>query len=351
MVKSPIPYSGGKSRIAHLAWQRFGRPYTYIEPFYGSGAVHLAAPVPCQREIVNDKEALVANLFRSLREDYEAVAYYADWPVNHTDYIARRRWLKENPLDVAAYEADPHVYDPQVAGYYAWVVGNSIDQQLALRNKRNMPHTTTKQGVQAPKSRKVPLIAADHNMHRGVQALAGRRGVVNSGERLLPWLSELAERLRETVILSKDWADLFSPTLTGTTKHTNRPDQICAVYFDPPYAGYEHLYTVSEPVQDAVKAKAIELGANPRFRVAVSCYDHDWPRGWTKVEWKSSHASNKANKGKAHETECLAFSPHCVPADRIQPLNGRMDADDLALWFGVTADEVRQVWDLTKKGK
>lgn len=38
MLKSPYPYFGGKSRVAHLVWDRFGDVPNYVEPFFGSGA-------------------------------------------------------------------------------------------------------------------------------------------------------------------------------------------------------------------------------------------------------------------------------------------------------------------------
>ena len=40
-LKAPFPYFGGKSTIAHLVWERFGRVNNYVEPFFGSGAVLL----------------------------------------------------------------------------------------------------------------------------------------------------------------------------------------------------------------------------------------------------------------------------------------------------------------------
>ena len=38
-LKAPFPYFGGKSAISELVWARLGNPRTYIEPFFGSGAL------------------------------------------------------------------------------------------------------------------------------------------------------------------------------------------------------------------------------------------------------------------------------------------------------------------------
>ena len=40
-LKAPFPWFGGKSRAAHLVWERFGNVRAYVEPFFGSGAVLL----------------------------------------------------------------------------------------------------------------------------------------------------------------------------------------------------------------------------------------------------------------------------------------------------------------------
>ena len=42
MLKAPFPWFGGKSRVADIVWDRFGKVDNYVEPFFGSGAVLLA---------------------------------------------------------------------------------------------------------------------------------------------------------------------------------------------------------------------------------------------------------------------------------------------------------------------
>ena len=33
VLKAPFPYFGGKSRIAPMVWERFGKVANYVEPF------------------------------------------------------------------------------------------------------------------------------------------------------------------------------------------------------------------------------------------------------------------------------------------------------------------------------
>ena len=64
-LRAPMPYFGGKSRIADLVWQRFGRVSNYVEPFAGSLAILLGCPHPGHTETVNDIDALLANFWRA----------------------------------------------------------------------------------------------------------------------------------------------------------------------------------------------------------------------------------------------------------------------------------------------
>ena len=90
---APFPWFGGKSRAASLVWDALGNVANYVEPFFGSGAVLLARPHAPGTETVNDRSAFLANFWRALRADPDAVAEHADYPVSELDLHARHRWL------------------------------------------------------------------------------------------------------------------------------------------------------------------------------------------------------------------------------------------------------------------
>lgn len=123
MMKAPFPWFGGKRKVAPIIWQAFGDVTTYIEPFAGSLAVLLERPADHERriEIVNDKDRYLANFWRAVRADPDAVARYADWPVNEADLTARHIWLVQTAADrIARIDGDPYYYDAQVAGWWVW---------------------------------------------------------------------------------------------------------------------------------------------------------------------------------------------------------------------------------------
>jgi len=105
-LKSPFPYFGGKSTVAAIVWSRLGQVKQYIEPFCGSAAVMLRNPQPPNLEVVNDANGYIANFWRAVRHQPDAVAEWSDYPVSHIDLGARHRWLAE-PERTAALAAAP----------------------------------------------------------------------------------------------------------------------------------------------------------------------------------------------------------------------------------------------------
>ena len=107
-MKSPFPWFGGKSRVAVDVWARFGDVPNYVEPFAGSLAVLLGRPHAPKIETVNDLDGYVANFWRAMTKDPEAVAHHADNPVNECDLHARHAWLGHNDSQVRPGSGGDH---------------------------------------------------------------------------------------------------------------------------------------------------------------------------------------------------------------------------------------------------
>jgi site-specific DNA-adenine methylase len=133
-LKAPFPYFGGKRNIANLVWQAIGDVKHYVEPFCGSCAVLLMRPDydPTRHvETVNDADGHIANVWRCLKECPEETAEWADWPVNHAELSARRKYLLEyGPSLLQNLAMDVNYRDPQMAGYYIWCQGCWIGSGL-----------------------------------------------------------------------------------------------------------------------------------------------------------------------------------------------------------------------------
>lgn len=77
-MKAVMKYPGSKWSIAEWIISFFPEHHSYLEPFFGSGAV-LFNKERSNIETVNDLDGNVTNLFECIREDPERLAYEIYW--------------------------------------------------------------------------------------------------------------------------------------------------------------------------------------------------------------------------------------------------------------------------------
>ena len=393
VLKAPMPYMGGKSRVARAVWQRFGDVPNFVEPFFGSGAVLLGRPAfeGNRIETCNDIDGHVSNFWRALQHDPDAVAYHADWPVDELSLHARGDWLYYRP-DARAWverlRADPDYYDAKSAGWWVWFASCWIGGLPAIPEERpdgatvygqgggpdgvyerlphlgdagkgvarQLPHLgDAGKGVarQRPHlgsggqgngvhgvARQIPFIGGGVNQQgMGIHA----RG--NGGPRrahLTAYLRQLAARLERVRVCCGDWTRVTGPSVTW--KHG-----LTAVFLDPPYSHAERetqLYSHDNDVSAAVREWAIANGDNPKMRIALCGYDTEhggyMPDGWHAHAWKANggYGSQGNGRGRANAgREVVWFSPHCI-----QPraaMRSKVDTTDYSDLFSAAANGAR----------
>ena len=353
-MKAPFPWFGGKSRVADLVWDRFGNVQNYVEPFFGSGAVLLDRPhADIGTESVNDLDCMVANFWRALQADPDAVAEYADWPVNEADQHARHLWLCSQEEFRERMKIDPEYYDAKIAGWWVWgqciwIGAGWCSVQLPHLGSagtgvhRKLPHLgSAGTGVH----RKRPHLGnagkglnrqRPHLGNAGTEDETSARtsGTLSHGQ-ILQYMRCLAERLRKVRVCCGDWERVCGPSVTikhGTT----------GVFLDPPYASESNrtdsLYAQdSGSVAHAVAKWALEWGNHPDMRVALCGYDgeHSIPDSWECVEWKARGGYGSQGNGAGRENsarERIWFSPYCLKTGLFSNLMGlaMRDADKAA---------------------
>lgn len=362
-LKAPFPAFGGKSKAAHLVWDRLGDVDNYIEPFAFSAACLLARPaehVP-RVESLGDSNDFVVNFWRATKYAPDEVAEHADNPVNETDLFARHKWLMLSPEAArfrAAMRDDPEYFDAKIAGWWCWGaccwIGsgwcedpkNAMSQKMPRAHRGNDGKPWNLPGILygdiAPRR---PQLADAYSRGRGVN---GNDGALTCAERrafLTDWFNRLRDRLRPVRVCCGDWirvCDSYSVTtrlgLTG-------------VFLDPPYAhdlgrfhGWvRHLQGEGPPPGDAtgkasrnknlyandrtqdvdrlvadVHMYCRERGTDPLMRLALAGYagEHEALEGigWSVVEWKGrgGYANQGENRGLNDARERIWFSPHCL---------------------------------------
>ena len=343
MLVAPFPWFGGKRRVAQLVWQRFGQVRNYIEPFFGSGAVLLGRPQPFDGvETVNDLDGFVANFWRAVQADPEAVAHHADWPANENDLHARHIWLVERRDKLQTrLEGDAEFFDARIAGYWVWGMalwiggefcsGNGPWQSVDVDGVRELVNVgNAGQGVER---RRLHLSNAGQGvkrqtLHLGTSGQDVKRQKLRSTiddkktiEGLINYLSDLSSRFRRVRVSCGDWSRVCTPSIT--THHG-----ITAMLFDPPYSDdaqrHSRIYTRDDlSVAHDVRRWCIENGNDPSLRIALCGYEgeHQMPSTWSCVAWKAhgGYAARNVDNMNSHR-ERIWFSPHCLQPDDAQPM-------------------------------
>jgi hypothetical protein len=320
-LQAPFPWFGGKSRVAPQVWRAFGQVQNYVEPFAGSLAVLLGRPEPwLGSETVNDRDGFICNFWRALQAAPDAVAKWANWPVNENDLHARHLWLKDNrePL-TAKLEGDPAYYDAMIAGWWVWGICCWIGAGWCdadgggpwVRDEhRQLVHLgDAGRGIHR---QRVHLGTRGQGIHRQRVHL-GDAGQGMDG--LVEWMRALADRLRRVRVCCGDWTRVCGPTPTVKLGLTG-------VFLDPPYLTHDsreaNLYGTDDgTVANAVREWAIQWGDDPRMRIVLCGYEgeHEMPPTWRVVAWKAHGGYGNQGEGRGRENasrERLWLSPHCL---------------------------------------
>lgn len=100
-MKPLISYYGGKQRIASKILEYFPPHTVYVEPFAGGAALLFAKPAPDvsnnhdYREVINDIDGRLINLYRVAREHPEEFQRWIDFtPYSQAEYRRAIEWMK-----------------------------------------------------------------------------------------------------------------------------------------------------------------------------------------------------------------------------------------------------------------
>ena len=370
-LRAPFPWFGGKSRVAGIVWDRFGDVRNYVEPFAGSLAVLLGRPTQAKIETVNDLDCWIANFWRALQADPEALAHHADWPVNEADLHARHLWLVKQTEFRERMKTDATYFDAKIAGWWVWGIsqwigsgwcasrGSTLQKKLGSADGtpyRVRPNLRQGQGVQslitlgrgaAGKSsprgvhRNVSAAirpafnqtsglgsrAPDKRPYRSMPHIAGREWGIRSEAGMeareggiYDWFDMLAARLRRVRVCCGDWKRILGPAPTTCIGVTG-------VFLDPPYSIEDRTEVYGEESRDvahSVREWALANGDNPELRIALCGYEgeHQMPDSWECVAWKANGGfANQKRAGTRGQVnshrERIWFSPACLRQARL----------------------------------
>ena len=315
-LAAPFPWFGGKSGACEAVWQAFGSVDNYVEPFAGSAAMLLGAPVGKRIETINDADGFVANFWRAIAADPKNVAQAADWPCNEVDLFSRHSWLvRQRDALLHRLHGDPAYFDAKIAGWWCWGACNWIGSGwcggdgpwvhdgTTIVDSRKLPHLgDAGQGI----NRKLPHLSdAGRGINRACET--DRKAFI------LEWMQKLHMRLRDVRVACGDWSRVTRDSVT--TRHG-----LTGVFLDPPYTKGEMDYStggVGGALADDVRHWCAENGDNKQLRIVLCGHagEHDalLSRGWHIRTWiarKGYALTDEAVENSKSET--LWCSPACA---------------------------------------
>ena len=307
--KSPYPWFGGKSRAAEHIWRAFGSVDNYVEPFFGSGVVLLSRPdfdsTKTQIETINDLDSMVANFWRSVKSDPDAVAYWADYPVSEIDMHARHGWLVNRKERLSWCLEDPDFYDAKIAGWWVWGMASWIGGGFC-----SGAGPWVSDGAHIHDSRQLPGRGNRKRPHLGD---AGQG--INRQRPHYEYMAQLSERMRNVRVCNGDWTRVLGPSVT--LKHG-----MTGIFLDPPYSeetGRVEVYSHdSGTIAHDVRQWCIENGDNPLLRIVLCGHDgeHDMPQSWQCVQGYATNGGYGGQKrdgsNQNHKRERMWLSPACI---------------------------------------
>ena len=307
-LAAPFPWFGGKSGACSEVWAAFGDVDNYVEPFAGSAAMLLGAPDGKRVATINDADGFVANFWRAIAADPEAVAAAADWPTNEVDLFARHSWLVRQAIDLKdKLHGNPEYFDAKMAGWWCWGACNWIGSGWC-GGEGPWVHD----GTNIVDSRKLPHLSAGQGINRQLPHL----GNAGRGTYIREWFDLLRNRLRDVRVACGDWSRVVKDSVT--TRHG-----LTAVFLDPPYTKGAMDYAAKGTggaLANDVRAWCAASGQEKLLRIVLCGHagEHDelLALGWHTRTWtarKGYALTDEAVGNSASET--IWCSPKCVAAN------------------------------------
>lgn len=243
-MKSVIKYPGSKWNIAPQLVELIPEHHSYVEPFFGSGAVLFNKPVS-DIETVNDLDSDVVNLFRCIQKDSERLA----------------RLVMTTPFSREEYER-------QFDGCTSTLYASNFQRAAGFLIKCWQGHGFRTNGYK---------VGWKNDVVGREKAYA-----LWNWYRLPDWIIDITERLRKVQIENR-------PALEVIERFNY--SQVF-MYLDPPYmlgtrSGKQYMHEMT----DAEHEELLQMILQSRAKIMISGYEtdmyNDYLSGWEKKQFSS----------------------------------------------------------------
>lgn len=248
-MKSVLKYPGSKWSISDWIINNFPQHHSYVEPYFGSGAVFFSK-YQSAIETINDLDEDVINLFKCIRDDSEALA----------------RKIAMTPYSRQAYDES-----------FETIEGNEIDKALKFLVRCWQGHGFRTNGYKV-------------GWKNDVQGRENMYAVYN-WYRLPEWVMSIVDRLKQVQIESRPALEVI--------KRFNYPNVL--IYADPPYLlGTRRAKQYKHEMSDQDHVEMLETLLQHKGKIILSGYQSElydeMLKGWHKDNIKGSAEYHGADR-------------------------------------------------------
>lgn len=251
-MRSVLKYPGSKWNIASQIIELIPKHHSYVEPFFGSGAV-LFNKVPSDIETINDLDSDVTNLFRCIQKDSERMA----------------RLVMTTPFSREEYDSQFEI--PEGA-----ICNDSFHRAAGFLIRCWQGHGFRTNGYKV--GWKNDVVGRE------------RAYALWNWYRLPEWIIDIAERLRMVQIENRPALEVI--------KRFNYENVF--MYLDPPYVlGTRNGKQYKHEMSDAEHEELLREAVDSKAKIMISGYEsemyNDYLKDWNKCTFNScvEHAGKR----------------------------------------------------------
>lgn len=248
-MRRVLKYPGSKWNIARHLAEMIPEHHSYVEPYFGSGALLFNKP-PSDIETVNDLDSDVANLFKCIQEDAERLA----------------RLVMTTPFSREVYDRQFSENSCESSSRYQRAAGFLVKCWQGHGFRTNGYKVGWKNDV------------------------VGREKAYAlwSWYRLPEWIVEITERLRMVQIECRPALEVI--------KRFDYPDVF--QYWDPPYVwGARNGKQYKHEMSDSDHEELLRTALKSKAKIMISGYESDMYNDYLK-DWRKEYFKSCAEHGK-----------------------------------------------------
>jgi DNA adenine methylase len=145
-IRPPLKYYGGKQRMSKEIIKLIPEHTTYVEPFFGGGAVFFSKK-PSKVECINDINGEIINFYRVIKHDFDKLKYLIEESLWSRQLFNEAKIIFKNPENIDSVKRAWAVWLLANESFGARMkeFGSDIKSNISIKGLNNKIETFTKE--------------------------------------------------------------------------------------------------------------------------------------------------------------------------------------------------------------